>query len=272
MQSEETKTKAMSVEAPAEACGTDITLVPEQDTVARFATLFTGRTDAYGTEKGGCVHQPPDYKRHLSGTCLMGVYPLLDDGTVHFGAVDVDKKDAPDQGRGIADQIQAGLGSLGLMSYLERSRSKGWHVWVFFDAPVQAEPVKRLLKRVSAQCGLPQAEIFPSQVVSKNLGHYIRLPYPGGSHGHERNDGRRAVWVGDNVLTLEQFVQEAYESRNAAEDLDAAHGTEVGQNTNPRRPSSATTIPKGAPLPCMTVFLEKGAFPGHSHSGRRASK
>ena len=100
MQSEETKTKAISVEAPAEACGTDITLVPEQDTVALFAALFKGRANAYGTENGSCVHRPPNFKRHLSGTCLMGVYPLLDDGTVHFGAVDVDKKDAPDQGRG----------------------------------------------------------------------------------------------------------------------------------------------------------------------------
>lgn len=226
----------------------------------QFASLFAGREDAYGTENGGCRYEHPDYDRHLSGDRPMGVYPVRDDGTVSFAVVDLDYPTAPDQNRILAESIRNGLETLGIPAHIERSRSNGWHVWVFFFEPVPAQRARRMLQCVAERCGAPDAEVFPKQDRVGKVGFYIRLPYPGGAQGHVRDQDRMAVWKGDVPLTLEQFVGEAMERRLNSNDLDdALNAAGLPLDLEPMA-RSKTTLPVNKDfLPCMRVFLEKGA-------------
>ena len=64
--------------------------------VTKFASLFSGRTDAYGSVSGACIKDKvtaETYCRHLLGTMSVGIYPLRSDGTCCWGAVDVDFDD-----------------------------------------------------------------------------------------------------------------------------------------------------------------------------------
>ena len=62
----------------------------------RFMRLFEGRKDTWGAEHGESVKQSVEQKNyflHLIGKTSLGIYPLLDDGTCTFGAIDIDKDD-----------------------------------------------------------------------------------------------------------------------------------------------------------------------------------
>ena len=78
---------------------------------------------------------------HLAGEHTVGVYPLLEDDTCHFLAVDFDEADWRDDARAFAQSCE----ELGVPAALEVSRSgKGAHVWVFFASRVPARDARRL--------------------------------------------------------------------------------------------------------------------------------
>ncbi|MGH9423265.1 MAG: TOTE conflict system archaeo-eukaryotic primase domain-containing protein, partial [Thermoanaerobaculia bacterium] len=78
---------------------------------------------------------------HLQGRHVMGVYPLLQDETCWFLALDFDKSTW-------AEDVSAFLetcGLVGLPAAVERSRSgNGAHVWFFFSAPVTAADARKM--------------------------------------------------------------------------------------------------------------------------------
>jgi len=242
---------------------------PDTETYRQFAYLFRGRSEAYGkrsTGKGGKVDGQPPYKDHLAGRVLIGIYPLMDKDVIAFAASDFDEKDTPDEGKAIAQQAVKMLHELGVPAWLERSKSKGWHVWLFFNNPVPAFKARRLLAHVNEKCGRPSSEIFPKQDNLENVvyGNYINLPYPAGKPG---TDGRQAMWNGDTVLTLEQFLSEAGESRITLAGLDAALGA-AGLSLAPETTPTATAKTPGRTfsennwLPCMSAMLESGLKEG----------
>jgi hypothetical protein len=153
-----------------------------------FADLFRGRLDAYGTDEGGCDKQThgtwDEYllrtRSHLYGAVPIGVYPLLDDGTVHWGCVDFDEgEDASfDHARNLANA----LSSFDMLGHIERSRSKGYHVWCFWPHPQDALTVRRALLAACQIVDAPTKEINPKQTVVADgqVGNYVRLPYPNG--------------------------------------------------------------------------------------------
>ncbi len=80
-------------------------------------------------------------RQHLSGKdtqgkpFVMGVYPLMEDETCSFLAVDFDKVDW----RNDASAFLDACAELETEAYLERSRSgNGGHVWLFFHEPIPA--------------------------------------------------------------------------------------------------------------------------------------
>ena len=180
--------------------------------VEHFAALFRGRTDAYGALHGEAIRRTVTLRRyflHLQGRDSIGIYPLLDDGTCWWACVDIDHDDIE-----ATRELVSCLHSLGLNRgvYIERSRSKGWHVWVFFDCPVVAADIRRVLGEGLRPAGLPlSTEVFPKRdrlTKDVRLGNYVNLPYFGG----DRPDGRRTV---ADLLTLEpitwqHFVAEAF--------------------------------------------------------------
>lgn len=152
--------------------------------IRRFGLLFQGRLDAVGGDDGRAIYTPYTYRAveaHLTGENPFGVYPSYPDQRgdrwTRWGCCDIDTGDWQE-----AFQLATALQGMGLVPHVERSRSKGWHIWVFVEQPVPAATMRRCLKVAYAAIDLPAKEANPkSEVLAPNqLGNYVRLPYKGG--------------------------------------------------------------------------------------------
>jgi superfamily II DNA or RNA helicase len=187
--------------------------------VALFRRLFRGRTDVYpvrweGKTSGKSGYAPacanewragvcekPRIKcgdcsnrlliplsdaviyDHLAGEHTVGVYPLLEDDTCYFLAVDFDEADWRDDARAFIQSCE----ELGVPAALEISRSgNGAHAWVFFASRIAARDARRLgTAIISHTCArIRQLELesydrlFPNQdtMPKGGFGNLIALP------------------------------------------------------------------------------------------------
>lgn len=189
------------------------------DKVALFRRLFRGRTDVYpvrwesrtsgksgyapacANEWRAGVCEKPRIKcgdcsqrllvplsdaviyDHLAGKQTVGVYPLLEDDTCHFLAVDFDEAEWQQD----ALAFMQSCSELGVPAALEISRSgQGGHAWVFFAGRVSARDARRLgtaiishtcartrqLKLASYDRLLPNQDTMPKG----GFGNLIALP------------------------------------------------------------------------------------------------
>src|SRR5258708_7608411 len=133
---------------------------------------------------------------HLSGRddggqpFVAGVYPLLQDETCFFIAVDFDKGSWRDDTAAFLDTCRR----LTLPAALERSRSgRGGHVWLFFDEAIPAALARRLGShlRTATVEGRPEVgldsydRLFPNQdtLPQGGFGNLIALPLQKGPRG-----------------------------------------------------------------------------------------
>ena len=143
----------------------------------KFMVLFSGLDRAHGLGVGRIEKTPPTpdlYKWHLNGGGSgLGIFPLRDDGTVLFAAIDLDEPDFE-----LARTLQSLLPGV---SWLERSRSGNAHVWVFFEAPVEAWVARGILSFALEAVGRNDVEVFPKQdrLMEGMVGNYINLPLHG---------------------------------------------------------------------------------------------
>jgi hypothetical protein len=153
-----------------------------------FANRFTGRTDAWGGDNGLAIWEPVSSRLivgHLDGTQGIGIYPIRERASVDdllvvkWGCCDIDTGDWSE-----AYQLGFALEKMGLEPWIERSRSKGWHIWVFANEWVPAWVMRRALKVGYAAIGLRAKEANPKseRLRPEQLGNYVRLPYKGGLH------------------------------------------------------------------------------------------
>lgn len=85
---------------------------------------------------------------HLAGEHTVGVYPLLEDDTCYFLAVDFDEAEWRDDARSFIQSCE----ELGVPAALEISRSgNGAHAWVFFGNRVPARDARRLGTAIISQ-------------------------------------------------------------------------------------------------------------------------
>lgn len=198
---------------------------PQPMLYCRFAALFNGRTDAYGSDEGGCVKQPVDtelYANHLHGITPIGIYPMFLRGgewMCVWGCSDIDIDDL--QG---ARSIQEALRAAGVVSYLERSRSKGYHIWVFAVEPVPAAQMRRMFLCAHQVAEYPAREVNPKQETLElnQFGNYVRLPY---WDADDCDTPRRRVWNDDDtVMPLEEFVGRAVATRTPAHLIETLAG------------------------------------------------
>jgi len=218
------------------------------DLVARFASLFEGRKDAYGGEEGACYRDALDeavFRAHLGGYHEpIGVYPMVphyqlghhhDHDTewfVKWGAVDLDLK-TPTKPSGdyeseqechiAAVNLQNVLRQLGVTSWIERTRSCGRHVWIFAASWVSAATMRRALLVACSVAGVSTREVNPKAETLKEgqLGNYVRLPYPGGV-GYTRtmfNPNQALAHIGI-MQPLHDFVEEACAERTPTVTLE----------------------------------------------------
>lgn len=187
--------------------------------VTLFRRLFRGRTDVYpirwegkNTAKTGyspaCANEwragvceKPRIKcsacgnrvlipvsdvtiyNHLAGVHTIGIYPMLEDDTCYFLAVDFDEAEWKDDARAFAQSC----GELGIPVALEISRSgNGAHAWVFFAGKVAARDARRLgTAIISHTCTRARQlklasydRLFPNQdtMPKGGFGNLIALP------------------------------------------------------------------------------------------------
>ena len=190
-----------------------------EEKVALFRRLFRGRTDVYPvrwqsktTGKSGyapaCANEwragvceKPRIKcgdcsnrlliplsdaviyNHLAGEHTVGVYPLMEDDSCYFLAVDFDEAEWRDDARAFMQSCD----ELGVPAALEISRSgKGAHAWVFFAGRVSARDARRLgTAIISHTCARTRQlhltsydRLFPNQdtMPKGGFGNLIALP------------------------------------------------------------------------------------------------
>lgn len=190
-----------------------------EEKIALFRRLFRGRTDVYPkhweskkTGKAGfapaCANEwragvceKPRIKcgncnnrqliplsdsviyKHLIGEHTIGVYPLLEDDSCYFLAVDFDESHWQEDARAFMRSCEV----LAVPAALEISRSgNGAHVWVFFRNRVSARDARRLGTAIlSHACATTRQfqlgsydRLFPSQdmLPKGGFGNLIALP------------------------------------------------------------------------------------------------
>jgi len=181
----------------------------DDKTVAIFMSLYQGRDDAWGSVEGRSNKEPvtkANYKRHLEGVVSLGVYPLLDDGTCYFFAIDLDQKDV---NKALA--IRQAFLDKGIHVYLAESKSKGFHVYGF--GHFFARDVRRLSAAILNELKIT-AEIFPKHDYLDEtvpLGNYINLP----CFGHARpfiNKKLETLPVSKALVAIEKIPKGAVEA------------------------------------------------------------
>jgi hypothetical protein len=203
--------------------------------VSLFRNLFRGRDDVYAIRwegKGGKTGYSPagvrDWEHpsftktgkkkptrvsrpfplsddvvrdHLLGKQTIGIYPLLQDDTCWFLAVDFDKR----SWEADACSFLKTCRETGVPASFERSRSgNGGHVWIFFAEPIQAALARKLASAILTRTmeqhyalGLDSYDrLFPSQdtMPKGGFGSLIALPL---QHG-PREKGN-SVFVDDQL-------------------------------------------------------------------------
>lgn len=196
-------------------------MIPEH-LLKDYMTLFRGRADVYGHDEGRCVKEQLNtdvFQKHFT-TSPIGVYPVVPHGNdyyVAWGCSDFDTTDAKDN----AVKLHDALMEAGVVSWIEKSRSKGYHVWVFADRPVLAEHMRNMLLVASQVAEVPATEVNPKQVFLKRgqYGNYVRLPY---AHIDELYTDKQRIIQRDKIndsvpMQLMDFVRAAMDNRTPHE-------------------------------------------------------
>ena len=209
-------------ELPARTPTTSPALEPSrlstEEKVALFRRLFCGRPDVYALRWEGksgktgyapacanewkagicekprikcaeCPHRqflPVTDKvihEHLAGKITVGVYPLLQDESCYFLAVDFDEADWRED----AQAFMRACAELNVPASLEISRSgKGAHAWIFFASAVAARDARRLGTAIISHTCIRTRQLkltsydrlFPNQdtMPKGGFGNLIALP------------------------------------------------------------------------------------------------
>lgn len=191
-------------------------------TLDRAAQLFAGNPAAVGTEEGGCLRVDnwhAQLQHHFDIGCKhpIGVYPMWENKVI-WGCVDYDEGDEKSWVHAV-NTIKVLQLVAGITGWIERSRSKGYHVWVFANDWVPAIDMRRALLAAAQVVGAPMKEINPKQaeLPADKLGNYVRLPYPKGPEAV----GPRRVVVDEynNALSFHDFIDRAWNNRCTQQQL-----------------------------------------------------
>ena len=234
-----------------------------------YKSLFTGLRNVYGTydTKTGRVRQEKKkvtdevILAHLRGKQSYGVYLLTADKTGTLAVdFDQDKLSSP-------MSFVAGAKRYGMSAYIERSKSKGYHAWIFFEKLVSARKARLVAQRILSDISSPQTEIFPKQDVLADgisYGNFINAPLFGALVPRGRTvfvDPDDPSVVHPDQWELLTKVQRVPEPRLDAiiESFRLSEQDNVGkepQSTN-RAESEGDASPFGLP-PCVRRMLAEG--------------
>ena len=259
----------------------------EAEVSQRFALLFRGGKVAidnpdeggfrpWQSDSGGFM--PADDNDfivtcddHLYRGPSIGVYPLFlsdNDFWVYWGCVDWDT--GPEESFIHACNVREALRQLDVAAWVERSRSKGFHLWVFFD---EAQPAVDVRHGLIGVCGLvdaPTTEVNPKQVElsGRGWGNGVRLPY-----GHLRKVGGYNEMMDNSPtparISLKAFTEEAAATRATTDTWKPVRSLWRPPQRPPRDIRGST--PTSGPLTGLAAFLRRlgpEPSPGKPHGDR----
>ena len=192
-----------------------------------FRACFSGLEHAYGTydPRTGAVRQVKQSVTdrvlldHLRGRQPYGVYLLVGDQT-NAVVADFDDDD-PTLPVLLIDRAR----NLQIHAYLERSKRKGWHVWIMLARPgVSAVKARAVMRQLLSMIKASHTEIFPKQdrLEGRNrYGNFINAPL----YGRLVPEGR-TVFV--NPVSLEPYQDQA------AKELIEEERTRLGRTSAER--------------------------------------
>ena len=203
-----------------------MTMNIDESKINIYKSLFRGRNDIYAErwEKEGRSGYMPAYKvdwsewknhtarggtfedyhkkerkpfdiyaieSHITGKKTYGIYPLMEDNTSYFIAVDFDKENWDET----ILKLYRTCEKYRVHAYIERSRSgNGGHLWVFFEDAFPAEQSRKIMFEMLRHSGIisqfekePSFDrLFPNQDYhsGKGMGNLIALPLNGKSIEH----------------------------------------------------------------------------------------
>ena len=235
-----------------------------------FKGLFAGLTNAYGTYdvKTGRVRQVKEpvteevIHAHLTGKQSYGVYLLVGNRTGAL-AVDFDENELC-----LPSSFVAGARRYDMSAYIERSKSKGYHVWIFFgNGGISAYKARLVAQKILADMGKPATEVFPKQdalVDGVSYGNFIHAPLFGALVPKGRTvfvDPAEPTQVYPDQWELLARVQRIPEVRLDAVirscQLEPPNPAEARPNPDNRTEPSDVTSPFGLP-PCARRMLAEG--------------
>lgn len=147
--------------------------------------------------------KPENLMNHLigyreDGADVVGVYPLLPDGTCRFLVFDFDNHEKDSEKNDFANEDETWRDEVdalrlickqnGIDALVERSRSgRGAHVWILFRKPVSAATARNfgflLLYKGAATINIKSFRyydrMYPSQDVANSIGNLVALPLQG---------------------------------------------------------------------------------------------
>lgn len=153
-----------------------------EDKIQLFKSLFFGRSDVYGTydTSSGKAWQVKAavtdgvIKAHLLGKHPYGIYLLVGDKTSAIVA------DFDSSSRLPPFEFVSAAEHYGLKAYIERSKAKGYHAWIFFDKKgASAAKARRVVQHILDEIEEPGIEIFPKHdrlTSSRHYGNFINAP------------------------------------------------------------------------------------------------
>jgi len=224
--------------------------------------LFSGYGGAYGLyqltgEKKGpkcigkavTVREPVSidlWNKHLDGHTGLGVIPINEDSNVIFCAIDIDKYNVIKH-----DELIKRIAKLKFPLVTVRSKSGGYHLYLFLKALEPAAYIVPMLKEIASQIGYGDAEIFPKQTQllaeRGDIGQWINMPY------FNKSNTERYAWGDDyEKLSLTEFLEYAKTKQTTSEDL--------------RKLLKPVDVLKGAP-PCLNQLVTQGFPNGTRNNG-----
>lgn len=244
----------------------------DQDFISLYGRLFAGRPDTYAIrwefERDGktqAIYVPHPYtgtkdhvreytegvansiradgygpeaiRAHLTGEAFLGVYPIWEDSTVRFFALDFDKEPAIALQEAIR-QREILLQEARIETYIECSRSgNGYHLWGFLDEPVNAGVLRHALARFIEDADTYD-RMFPNQdsvSEARPLGNLIALPL----YGPTVREGKGAFLMEFGTEWGPALDQKAFLSNVSLIEASRIHEL---SNTSPL-PKTAEAIP-----------------------------
>ena len=146
------------------------------------------------------------WEDHLSGKTGLGVIPIKDNNSCHWGAIDIDVYNIDHAG--IARKLEKHK----FPGIVCRSKSGGAHLYFFFTEEIPAAELLPKLNEVASFLGHSGSEVFPKQteilVERGDTGNFINMPYFAGD-----NTTRYAVDVNGDSVSVDQFIEWAKKCR-----------------------------------------------------------